>query len=81
VIDLMGQCFGVRRRLWACSIVLFLESLAAVLFSRMKVLNAVIPAVLILPTFKQMPEGATFDFLLLFRLGDHWCHLRRCQRR
>jgi MFS transporter, NNP family, nitrate/nitrite transporter len=52
--DLMNKRFVTCGRLWTCFIVLFLDSvLALIVFSRMKVLSAVIPVVLIFPALRR----------------------------
>lgn len=61
--DFLSKKFGMRGRLWAFFIVLVGEGLALVLFSRMTVLGAAVPVLILFSLFTQMSEGATFGIV------------------
>mmetsp|Transcript_4301 Transcript_4301/g.7876 ORF Transcript_4301/g.7876 Transcript_4301/m.7876 type:complete len:527 (+) Transcript_4301:260-1840(+) len=58
--DFCSKRWGMTGRLWVFFAVQCLEGLALILFSRMTVLGAAIPVLIIFSTFVQMSEGATF---------------------
>ena len=59
--DLAGVRFGLRGRVMFLGIVLCLEGIALMVFSRMDVLLLAIPAMIVFSIFVQMSEGATFS--------------------
>lgn len=58
--DFLSARYGMRGRLWAFFIVQFCEGLLFILFSRIKIIGAAIPALIGFSMFVQMAEGATF---------------------
>lgn len=63
ISDLMSKRFGMRGRLWAFFIVLFCEGIALAVFSKIKVIGAALPVLVIFSLFVQMSEGATFGIV------------------
>jgi len=61
--DVMAKKYGMRGRLWAFFIILFLESLALIAFSRIGTIGVAIPVLVIFSSFVQMAEGATFGIV------------------
>ena len=61
--DLAGVRFGLRGRVMFLGVVLFLEGIALLVFSRMDVLLLAIPAMIVFSIFVQMSEGATFSIV------------------
>lgn len=59
--DRAGIAFGLKGRVAFLGTVLFLESMALVLFSQMTVLPLAIAALIVFSLFVQMSEGATFS--------------------
>ena len=59
--DIAGVRFGLRGRVMFLGVVLFLEGIALLVFSRMDVLLLAIPAMIVFSIFVQMSEGATFS--------------------
>ena len=59
--DFAGVRFGLRGRVLFLGVVLFLEGIALLVFSRMDVLLLAIPAMIVFSIFVQMSEGATFS--------------------
>ncbi|MCY4615599.1 MAG: MFS transporter, partial [Chloroflexi bacterium] len=59
--DIAGVRFGLRGRVMFLGIVLCLEGIALMVFSRMDVLLLAIPAMIVFSIFVQMSEGATFS--------------------
>ena len=59
--DLAGVRFGLRGRVLFLGVVLLLEGVALIVFSRMDVLLLAIPAMIVFSIFVQMSEGATFS--------------------
>jgi NNP family nitrate/nitrite transporter-like MFS transporter len=58
--DRCGLRFGLRGRVWFMALALLAEGVALVAFSRMGVVGAAIPALIVFSLFVQMSEGATF---------------------
>lgn len=61
--DILAKKYGIRGRLWAFFIVQLLEGVMFVIFSRMSVLGAAIPVLILFSLFVQMAEGATFGIV------------------
>lgn len=61
--DILAAKFGMRGRLWAFFIVEFLEGVMFVVFSRITVLGAAVPVLILFSLFVQMAEGATFGIV------------------
>nr|QPB67290.1 nitrate transporter 2 [Bangia sp. ESS1] len=61
--DGAAKKYGMRGRLWAFFIILFLESLALIAFSRIGKIGIAIPVLIIFSSFVQMAEGATFGIV------------------
>ncbi|MCY3655951.1 MAG: MFS transporter [Chloroflexi bacterium] len=59
--DFAGVRFGLRGRVMFLGIVLCLEGVALMVFSRMDILLLAIPAMIVFSIFVQMSEGATFS--------------------
>lgn len=59
--DRAGVRFGLRGRVAFLAVVLLLEGVALVVFSRMAVLVLAVPAMVVFSVFVQMSEGATFS--------------------
>ncbi|MYD65359.1 MAG: MFS transporter [Chloroflexi bacterium] len=59
--DFAGVRFGLRGRVLFLGVVLLLEGIALMVFSRMDVLLLAIPAMIVFSVFVQMSEGATFS--------------------
>lgn len=59
--DRAGIRFGLRGRVWLLGVLLLLEGLAFILFSRMDALLLAVPAMIVFSIFVQMSEGATFS--------------------
>ena len=59
--DFAGVRFGLRGRVLFLGVVLLLEGIALMVFSRMDVLLLAIPAMIVFSIFVQMSEGATFS--------------------
>lgn len=61
--DVLASKFGMRGRLWAFFIVQLAEGILFVVFSRIRILGAAIPTLILFSTCVQMAEGATFGIV------------------
>jgi hypothetical protein len=61
--DRFAKSHGLKGRVWLLGIVLFLESIALVIFSRMPVLGIAVIATIIFSLFVQMSGGATYGIV------------------
>jgi len=61
--DQFAKTNGLKGRVWFLGVVLFLEGIALVIFSRMPVLGIAVTAMMIFSLFVQMSEGATFGIV------------------
>ena len=61
--DRFAKAAGLKGRVWFLGVVLFLEGIALVIFSRMPVLGLAVMAMIIFSLFVQMSEGATYGIV------------------
>jgi NNP family nitrate/nitrite transporter-like MFS transporter len=61
--DRLARSNGLKGRVWFLGIVLLLEGLALIIFSRMPVLGIAVMAMIIFSLFVQMSEGATYGIV------------------
>jgi NNP family nitrate/nitrite transporter-like MFS transporter len=61
--DRFAKSHGLKGRVWFLGIVLLLEGLALIIFSRMPVLGIAVMAMIVFSLFVQMSEGATYGIV------------------
>jgi NNP family nitrate/nitrite transporter-like MFS transporter len=61
--DKFAKTSGLKGRVWFLGVVLFLEGVALVLFSRMPAVGIAVIAMIIFSLFVQMSEGATYGIV------------------
>jgi NNP family nitrate/nitrite transporter-like MFS transporter len=61
--DRLARSNGLKGRVWFLGIVLLLEGLALIIFSRMPMLGIAVMAMIIFSLFVQMSEGATYGIV------------------
>lgn len=61
--DRLARRDGLKGRVWFLGVVLFLEGIALVVFSRMPTLGIAVTAMIVFSLFVQMSEGATYGLV------------------